>query len=162
MYEFCYHHHHHHNHHQYQSLLVMWLNNDSDHHIIIIIIPFILVHFEPSALRPKVFVVHAGLPGPDPRLPFNDAGGKGTGYDAMVDSGRRGGGQNLSLLGHLPDMDTYVSFKCQVLTFFSKSPCSFFLCICFQNKIRQLFAFSQQAQNKDWLANPYRDIRLKL
>lgn len=54
-------------------------------------------------LNDEVFVVHAGLPGPDPRLPFNDAGGKGTGYDAMVDSGRRGGGQNLSLLGYNPD-----------------------------------------------------------
>lgn len=54
-------------------------------------------------LNDEVFVVHAGLPGPDPRLPFNDAGGKGTGYDAMADSGRRGGGQNLSLLGYNPD-----------------------------------------------------------
>ena len=126
----------------------MWLNNDSDHHIIIIIIPFILVHFEPSALRPKVFVVHAGLPGPDPRLPFNDAGGKGTGYDAMVDSGRRGGGQNLSLLGHLPDMDTYVSFKCQVLTFFSKSPCSFFFASAFRTKYVSYLPFPNKPKTK--------------
>ncbi|CAK9101283.1 unnamed protein product [Durusdinium trenchii] len=51
----------------------------------------------------EVFVVHAGLPGPDPRLQFNDAGGMGTGYAAMENSGRRGGGQNLSLLGYNPD-----------------------------------------------------------
>ena len=67
----------------------------------------------------KVFVVHAGLPGPDPRLPFNDAGGKGTGYDAMADSGRRGGGQNLSLLGHLgSNCQVSVRFPQRVLVIF--------------------------------------------
>ncbi|CAE7234208.1 PAPP5 [Symbiodinium sp. CCMP2456] len=54
-------------------------------------------------LNSDVFVVHGGLPGPDPRLPFNDAGGGGTGYDAVGFSGRRGGGQHLSLLGYNPD-----------------------------------------------------------
>mmetsp|Transcript_66067 Transcript_66067/g.158009 ORF Transcript_66067/g.158009 Transcript_66067/m.158009 type:complete len:468 (+) Transcript_66067:167-1570(+) len=59
----------------------------------------------------EVFVVHGGLPGPDPRLPFADAGGGGTGYDAVPAAssedgrvaGRKGGGQNLSLLGYNPD-----------------------------------------------------------
>jgi len=58
----------------------------------------------------EVFVVHGGLPGPDPRLAFNDSGGGGTGYDAVkqVDEtgrsgGRKGGGQHLSLLGYNPD-----------------------------------------------------------
>jgi len=60
-------------------------------------------------LSSEVFVVHGGLPGPDPRLPFSDSGGGGTGYDAVptavdgTQSGRRGGGQNLSLLGYNPD-----------------------------------------------------------
>lgn len=55
-------------------------------------------------LNSQVFVVHGGLPGPDPRLMFGDSGGGGTGYDAAgMDSGRRGGGQNLSLLGYNPD-----------------------------------------------------------
>jgi len=55
-------------------------------------------------LNSDVFVVHGGLPGPDPRLQFSDAGGGGTGYDAAgMESGRRGGGQNLSLLGYNPD-----------------------------------------------------------
>lgn len=60
-------------------------------------------------LNSEVFVVHGGLPGPDPRMPFNDAGGGGTGYAAAEDStdgstsGRRGGGQRLSLLGYNPD-----------------------------------------------------------
>jgi len=60
-------------------------------------------------LNAEVFVVHGGLPGPDPRLPFRDAGGGGTGYDAVAaaadgsQGGRRGGGQNLSLLGYNPD-----------------------------------------------------------
>jgi len=53
--------------------------------------------------------VHGGLPGPDPRLAFSDAGGGGTGYDAAgstadgTTGGRRGGGQHLSLLGYNPD-----------------------------------------------------------
>jgi len=60
-------------------------------------------------LSSEVFVVHGGLPGPDPRLSFSDAGGGGTGYDAAGGSqdgrtgGRRGGGQHLSLLGYNPD-----------------------------------------------------------
>jgi len=62
-------------------------------------------------LNDEVFVVHGGLPGPDPRLAFADAGGGGTGYDAAAASssedgrvaGRKGGGQHLSLLGYNPD-----------------------------------------------------------
>lgn len=60
-------------------------------------------------LNSEVFVVHGGLPGPDPRLPFADAGGLGTGYAAVAPaqdgatSGRRGGGQHLDLLGYNPD-----------------------------------------------------------
>mmetsp|Transcript_51024 Transcript_51024/g.114854 ORF Transcript_51024/g.114854 Transcript_51024/m.114854 type:complete len:623 (-) Transcript_51024:68-1936(-) len=61
-------------------------------------------------LNDEVFVVHGGLPGPDPRLAFADAGGGGTGYDAAAVSsqdgrvaGRKGGGQHLSLLGYNPD-----------------------------------------------------------
>mmetsp|Transcript_60911 Transcript_60911/g.170332 ORF Transcript_60911/g.170332 Transcript_60911/m.170332 type:complete len:625 (+) Transcript_60911:78-1952(+) len=60
-------------------------------------------------LNSQVLVVHGGLPGPDPRLPFKDAGGGGTGYDAVGGDeqgrtgGRRGGGQQLSLLGYNPD-----------------------------------------------------------
>ena len=54
-------------------------------------------------LNSDVFVVHGGLPGPDPRLAFSDSGGGGTGYDAVGFSGRRGGGQHLSLLGYNPD-----------------------------------------------------------
>jgi diadenosine tetraphosphatase ApaH/serine/threonine PP2A family protein phosphatase len=60
-------------------------------------------------LNSEVFVVHGGLPGPDPRLAFADAGGGGTGYDAVAaaadgrSGGRKGGGQHLSLLGSNPD-----------------------------------------------------------
>jgi len=60
-------------------------------------------------LNSQVLVVHGGLPGPDPRLQFKDAGGSGTGYDSSsVDDdgrmgGRKGGGQKLSLLGYNPD-----------------------------------------------------------
>jgi len=61
-------------------------------------------------LNSEVFVVHGGLPGPDPRLSFADAGGGGTGYDAVScgeeggrTGGRRGAGQRLSLLGYNPD-----------------------------------------------------------
>eukprot|EP00931_Biecheleriopsis_adriatica_P073373 TRINITY_DN47670_c0_g1_i1.p1 TRINITY_DN47670_c0_g1~~TRINITY_DN47670_c0_g1_i1.p1 ORF type:complete len:635 (+),score=104.26 TRINITY_DN47670_c0_g1_i1:32-1906(+) len=60
-------------------------------------------------LNSEVLVVHGGLPGPDPRHQFADEGGGGTGYDASAitedgrSAGRRGGGQNLSLLGYNPD-----------------------------------------------------------
>eukprot|EP00442_Polarella_glacialis_P018610 CAMPEP_0115101384 /NCGR_PEP_ID=MMETSP0227-20121206/33196_1 /TAXON_ID=89957 /ORGANISM="Polarella glacialis, Strain CCMP 1383" /LENGTH=471 /DNA_ID=CAMNT_0002497117 /DNA_START=101 /DNA_END=1516 /DNA_ORIENTATION=- len=60
-------------------------------------------------LNSEVFVVHGGLPGPDPREPFKDDGGGGTGYEAVssatdgTSAGRRGPGQKLSLLGYNPD-----------------------------------------------------------
>lgn len=60
-------------------------------------------------LNSQVLVVHGGLPGPDPRLKFKDARGRGTGYDAASSDengrtgGRKGSGQHLSLLGYNPD-----------------------------------------------------------
>ncbi|CAJ1327439.1 unnamed protein product [Effrenium voratum] len=65
-------------------------------------------------LSDQVFVVHGGLPGPDPRLPFKDEGGAGTGYAAQAASGRRGGGQKLSLLGYNPDNVSLPPRRCEL------------------------------------------------